>query len=236
MNDNLLLGVFSNIPLLGAFLAGFLSFLSPCVLPLIPAYMSYISNQSIQNLKHGLKTRSILPYTLLFVLGFGVVFMLVGVSLARIIHIVLPAYLKQASGIIIIIFGLHFLGILKLGFLYKTKTLNLSFKENSPYKNLLTPLILGITFSLGWTPCIGPIFTSIIFISSSQQNYGIFLMGSFVLGLAIPFIICALLFSKAIKAMNFLKAHMKKVEIISGILLTLLGISILTGFLDRISS
>lgn len=229
--DNTLLSLFSQMPFLAAFLAGILSFLSPCVLPLIPAYMAYISNQSLQDLKQD--NKSILPYAIFFILGFMLVFLILGAGMARLIDIIAPSWIKQASGIIILFFGLHFLGLLRLKWLYKN--LHFEFGKNMRFHRLLTPFILGTSFALGWTPCIGPIFASIILLASSNQNYGLSLMLVFSLGLAIPFILCALVFSKALKAIAFFKAHIRKIEIISGILLIMLGIGILSGLLDSLA-
>ncbi len=229
--DDTLLSLFSQMPFLAAFLAGIFSFLSPCILPLIPAYMAYISNQSLQDLKQHHK--SILPYALCFVLGFMLVFLILGAGMASLINIITPLWIKQISGIIIIFFGIHFLGLLRFKWLYKN--LHFEFGKNMNFHKLLTPFILGTSFALGWTPCIGPIFTSIILLASSNQNYGISLMLTFCLGLAIPFILCALVFSKALKAIAFFKVHMRKIEIASGILLITLGIGILSGLLDSLA-
>lgn len=233
--DDTLLKLFSQMPFIAALLAGILSFLSPCVLPLIPAYMAYISNQSLQDLKtQNPSIKGILPYTILFVLGFMIVFLLLGAGMARLIDTIAPAWIKQASGIIILLFGFHFLGIFRLKILYKNIHFHLG--KNTRFHQLLTPFVLGISFALGWTPCIGPIFASIILLASSNGGYGFSLMLVFSLGLSIPFILCALVFTKALKAIAFLKAHARKIEVISGILLILLGIGILGGFLDSLAS
>ena len=225
--------LFKEAPFIASFLAGLLSFLSPCVLPLVPAYMSYISGSDLKILKNTQIKINILPQAILFVLGFSLVFVLLGASMAKIINIFTPYWIKQASGIIIIIFGFHFLGIFHLKFLYQNKTFWI--KQNKNFHQYLTPLILGISFSLGWTPCIGPIFTSIIFLGGYQEGYSLSLMIIFALGLSLPFLLVALLVQKALKFIGGLKKHLRKVEIICGILLIVLGLGMLTGILDKIA-
>ncbi len=234
--DQFLLPLFSQIPFLSAFLAGILSFLSPCVLPLVPAYLSYISNQSLHSLKQATPASCffILPQALLFVFGFSLIFMIFGASMAKILHLIPPSWLKILSGVVILLFGLHFLGVLHLKFLYQIKSLHLPAQKR--FHQIFTPFLLGVSFALGWTPCIGPIFSSIILLSSYDKSHGMILMLIFTSGLALPFILCALAFSRALATIQFFKHHARKVEILSGVLLIALSLAILGGWLDALGS
>lgn len=227
--DQFLEGIFHSTPFFAAFLAGLLTFLSPCVLPLAPAYLSYISGQSLRELKNTKGGVGIFFQALSFVLGFGLVFMLLGASMAKIIEVFAPLWLKQFAGIIVVLFGLHFLG-LRFKILYKLKKFEWQQKR---FSKLLTPFILGLSFSLGWTPCIGPIFTSIVILGGVQEQYGLFLMFGYTLGLAIPFLAAALLIQQVSSLLDRAKKYVNFTEKISGILLILLGAGICFGTLDR---
>ncbi|PAF47805.1 cytochrome C biogenesis protein [Helicobacter sp. 12S02634-8] len=237
MFDDTLMQIFSSAPISASLLAGILTFLSPCILPLIPAYMSYISGTSLEEIKSGEANRfSIALKSLLFILGFGVVFVLLGASMARLIQDYLASsWLNYIAGGVIIIFGLHFLGLFRIQFLYKSKKSNFSLKPTNKFLSLLSPFILGISFALGWTPCIGPIFTSIIMLSGTQEGYGISLMVVYTLGLGIPFFIVALMLNQALGVLNKFKKHMRLIEILSGVLLIAIGLAIISGSMRGIS-
>ena len=232
--DQFLANIFSSAPLLVSFLAGFLTFLSPCILPLIPAYMSYMCGENLSDIKQKKRSFTLLLQAFIFTLGFGLVFVLFGASSARLINAFAPAWLKQASGIIVILFGLHFLGVLRIPFLYKSK--HFGFKEKSGFQKFISPFVLGVSFALGWTPCLGPIFTSIILLSSTQESFGVILLIIYAIGLSVPFWLVALFIQRAFKLFDRLKKHFRAIEIISGLLLLILGGAILFGFMDKFAT
>ncbi|MDU7692653.1 MAG: cytochrome c biogenesis protein CcdA [Helicobacter sp.] len=224
--DAFLQDFFLQAPLITAFIAGILSFVSPCVLPLLPAYISYISGQSLGELKSKKPTLMILLQSILFIIGFGIIFVLIGASIAKIIDNFQTQWLRYVSGGVVILFGLHFLGLFKFSFLYKTKNLDLA-QNQKKFNKFLSPILLGMSLSLGWSPCIGPIFTSIILLGSFQANTALVLLGVYVLGFGVPFLLLSLLLSRAFKFLNFIKKHFRKIEVVSGILLILVGIFIM---------
>lgn len=237
MFDSYLLDLFTSAPFFVSLIAGILTFLSPCILPLIPAYMSYISGESLEELKNGnVNKYSIFFKSLLFVIGFGIIFILIGGAAANIIQNYLNGeWMNYVSGIVIIIFGLHFLGIFRISFLYKIKKSNFDIKTQNKFLSFLTPFIFGVSFALGWTPCIGPIFSTIALYAGSQQGFGTALVVVYTLGLAIPFLVVGLLINKALGVLNSIKKHSRKIEIISGLLLVIIGIMILTGAMRDLS-
>ncbi|MDO7253240.1 cytochrome c biogenesis protein CcdA [Helicobacter cappadocius] len=236
MFDHLLLQFFYSAPLSVSFFAGVLTFVSPCILPLIPAYMSYISGVSLEDIKSGSANRwRVIFKSILFILGFGLTFILLGVPLAKLIHQA-GDWLNYISGAVIIIFGLHFLGIFRIGFLYKTKKVNFEIKSTqNKFLGFLAPIVLGISFALGWTPCVGPILSSILFLGGTQEGYALGLMSAYTLGLAIPFLLVAILLNRALGILNKIKKYARTIEIISGVLLIFIGIIILSGSMRDIS-
>lgn len=232
-----LLPLYENLPYLAAFLAGVLTFLSPCILPLIPPYMSYISGVSIAEL--GAQNRLMIFWrALFFVCGFSLIFILLGISfnslLGRFLSNPITNYI---AGGIIIIFGLHFLGIFRLNILYATKRLNIAkFAESSAILRLFAPFILGIGFALGWSPCVGPILASIIALNSISIHSGIYLLIIYALGLGVPFLLTALLIERIFRVFERFKRYYRAIEIASGILLILIGVAIIAGGLDRITA
>lgn len=232
-----LLPLYENLPYLAAFLAGILTFLSPCILPLIPPYMSYISGVSIAEL--GAQNRLMIFWrALFFVCGFSLIFILLGISfnslLGRFLSNPITNYI---AGGIIIIFGLHFLGIFRLNILYATKRLNIAkFAESSAILRLFAPFILGIGFALGWSPCVGPILASIIALNSISIHSGIYLLIIYALGLGVPFLLTALLIERIFRVFERFRRYYRAIEIASGILLILIGVAIIAGGLDRITA
>ncbi len=232
--EHLLENMFAHTPLFVSFIAGVLTFLSPCVLPLIPAYLSYICGENLQYIKEKKRSFSLFFQALVFVLGFGLVFVIFGASSAKIISVFAPTWLKQLAGIIVILFGLHFLHIFRFSFLYKSKQIQLD--TQSHFKRFFSPFILGLSFGLGWTPCIGPIFTSIIILSSTQEDLGILLMITYAIGIGVPFLLVALFIQQSFDFFNKIKKHFRIIEIISGTLLIILGVLIASGWIDQIAN
>lgn len=216
-----------------SFVAGIVSFLSPCVLPLIPGYLSFICGTDLENLQKKSKY-FILEKSLLFVLGFSIIFILLGASSTFFGSFLLNKsnIFSNVISIIIIIFGLYLLGIVKFNFLNNEFKFYISKYSNS----FFFPLIVGMGFAFGWTPCIGPILGSILALASLENTLiqGIFLLITYSIGLGIPFVLAGyymgnfLVFSK--KARKFIT----KIQKISGLILIVTGILILTSKLQSI--
>ena len=214
-----------------AFGAGLISFLSPCVLPLIPGYISYISGSSLNELLEK-KTINILPI-ILFAVGFSFVFISFGATASFLGSVILNnSYeLRIASGIIIIIFSLHILGIINLNFLNYEKRIYTEKKSG-----IFSSILVGMAFGFGWTPCIGPILGSILALASTEQslNRGILLLAFYSLGLAIPFILSGYLIQKFLVFSKNIKSKMNIILKSGGALLLITGILIITNQLQAI--
>tara|TARA_B100001029_G_C15048337_1_gene448804 strand:- start:109 stop:816 length:708 start_codon:yes stop_codon:yes gene_type:complete len=214
-----------------ALFAGLLSFLSPCVLPLIPGYIAYISGNTLEELLEK-QNINLLPI-ILFTVGFSIVFILFGASATFLGKFLLSNSfpLRIIAGGIIIIFSLHILEVFKLNFLNYEKRFHTN-KNN----NIFSPLILGMAFAFGWTPCIGPILGSILVLASTTENMyrGILLLSFYSLGLAIPFILSGYLIQKFILVSKNIKKKMNIITKTGGILLLLTGILILTNKLQAL--
>lgn len=249
--EETLSSLFTSAPYLVSLLAGILTFFSPCVLPLIPAYLSYISGLSIKQLsnkdesyKLTLKDKlKVLESALMFIFGFGVIFVMLGATMANLIgDIFAYKWVNYVAGGIIIIFGLHFMGVISIKFLnYEARADFTKAEQNDSFFGRLAhrffPFLLGLSFALGWTPCIGPIFASIVSLAAQDggESKGLVLMIVYTVGLAIPFLLSALITNSALSFFNKVKQHFKIVEIIAGSLLILIGIAIATGGLGKIS-
>ena len=217
------------IELFVAFSAGIISFLSPCVLPLIPGYVSYISGSTLNELLEK-KEINLIPLVL-FTLGFSIVFIFFGATATFIGKILLnnSIELRIFAGIIIIIFSLQILGLINLKFLNYEKRIQSKTKQG-----LLMPLLVGMAFGFGWTPCIGPILGSILVLASTTESLpkGIILLCFYSLGLAIPFILSGYLIQKFMLISKNLKRNMNLINKVGGVLLFLTGILILTNQLQ----
>lgn len=219
-----------NFSLGGAALAlvfGLLSFISPCVLPLVPAYLTYISGLTFDELTGADKRGKIIAKTLLnaavFCLGFTVVFLAMGVTATK-----LGGFLQshktlfnQIAGIIIIIFGFHMVGAFQLKFLLMERR----FEGKKGKWGLLGTFIVGLAFAFGWTPCIGPFLAGLLFLASNQHTVwqGFFLLLVYSLGLAIPFLLAAIAVNSFLSAFQKIKKHFRTIEVIGGILLIEFG-------------
>jgi cytochrome c-type biogenesis protein len=228
-----------TIGLLTAFAAGFISFASPCVLPIVPGYLSFITGLGLQELTEQEKRKTIVRKaainSVLFVLGFSIIFILLGASATTIgsaLHENLNIISKFA-GVIITILGLHMIGLIRIPFLLYEKRLHAESKSLGAGRSL----IVGILFAFGWTPCIGPILAGILTIAAIQETagQGIALLGVYSLGLGIPFILSAIFLNSFFTAFSRLKHHLHKVEIAGGVILIIIGLLIFTGKLAIIS-
>ena len=212
-----------------AFGAGLISFLSPCVLPLIPGYIAYISGSSLNELLEK-KNVNLLPI-ILFTFGFSIVFIIFGASATYLGKFLLSNSfpLRIIAGVIIIFFSLHIIGIINIKFLNYEKKIYAD-RNNTVFSSIL----IGMAFAFGWTPCIGPILGSILILASTTENIGkgILLLSSYSLGLAIPFILSGYLIQKFILLSKNIRKKMNVITKVGGILLFLTGILILTNQLQ----
>ena len=219
------------IELFVAFGAGLISFLSPCVLPLIPGYVSYITGSSLNELKEK-KNTNLFPI-ILFTFGFSLVFITFGAASTYIGQALLQnSYeLRIAAGLVIIIFSLHIIGLINLKFLNYEKRIETK-KNNYFY----SPILIGMAFAFGWTPCIGPILGSILALAATEEsvNKGILLLISYSLGLALPFILSGYLIQKFLIFSKNFKKNINLVSKIGGIILLVTGILILTNQLQAL--
>lgn len=231
-----------NVTLLAAFAAGFLSFISPCVLPLIPGYVSFVSGVSLDEMRGGGDTeasaivrRRTFFTSLAFVLGFSLVFIALGASASAIGQLVMNrlSLLGKIGGAVIILFGLHTMGILRIGWLYQEKRVQTTRKPAS----LFGAMLVGVAFAFGWTPCIGPILAAILFVAGAQETVrqGVILLATYSAGLAIPFIATSLAINHFFSAFSKVRRHYKAIEMTSGALLIVIGVLIFTGRLTIIA-
>jgi len=223
-----------QVSLVMAFLAGLLTFLSPCILPLIPAYISFITGVSIDDLvssseEKSKMTKRIFLEMVLFILGFSLVFVLLGASASYFGKFVLShlKLLRIVGGILVILFGLYIAGIFNVSFLGYERKIHLKMKPT----NILGSFIVGIVFAFGWTPCVGPILGTILTYASTQDTVreGIFLLGSYSFGLAIPFLISGLAVNFFLRGFRKIRKYSRLILVVTGGLLILFGILILTG-------
>jgi len=216
----------SHLPLpLAAFLAGVISFLSPCVLPLVPGYVSLISGSGIEQLKlqDGSLLRRVMLNSLAFILGFSIVFITLG-AISTEVGQLLARYksvLAQVAGVVIILFGLHLTGLFKIKALYTDARLH-SVKGGSTAGGAF---VIGFAFAFGWTPCVGPILAVILGLAATQDSVGkgILLLAIYSAGLAMPFLLTSLGIERFLKFYSRFKTHMHAVEVASGALLIVLG-------------
>ncbi|HBY57873.1 MAG TPA: cytochrome C biogenesis protein [Candidatus Atribacteria bacterium] len=229
--------VLSEVSLIAAFLAGFLSFISPCVLPLIPGYISFISGVSLEDIegKKGQNQNTIIISSLFFILGFSLIFILLGATATFLGNFLLEKafILRKVAGIIIILFGIHMSGLYRIKFLDYEKRL---YTKARPVNIIVGPFLMGLAFAFGWTPCVGPILAAILVYASTQDTVyqGILLLTLYSAGLGIPFLLTALAINKFYLFSNKIKKNFKIIEMVGGILLVLIGSLILTDNLQRI--
>ncbi|HAV42845.1 TPA: cytochrome C biogenesis protein [bacterium] len=222
----------SELSFIASLLAGIATFISPCVLPLIPAYISFITGASIEELKNGKgSTKHTLLSALFFVFGFSLIFILLGAS-ATYLGALLGEnrdLLRVIGGVAVILFGLHLAGALRIKFLYQERRLLLPIKRIR--LGYLSPFLIGLAFALGWTPCVGPILSSILILASAQETMheGIMLLGIYSFGLGVPFLITALAINQALGLFTQIKRFYRVIEIASGVILIIVGILLITN-------
>jgi cytochrome c-type biogenesis protein len=211
--------------------AGLISFLSPCVLPLIPGYISYITGTSLNELKE--KKNINLTPIILFTLGFSIIFIIFGAASTFLGQVLLQnSYeLRIAAGLVIIVFSLQIIGIINLKFLNFEKRI-----QTNSNKNFYSPILIGMAFAFGWTPCIGPILGSILALAATEEsiNKGIFLLIFYSIGLALPFILSGYLMQKFLIFSKNFKKNINLISKTGGIILLFTGILILTNQLQAL--
>jgi Cytochrome c biogenesis protein len=220
-----------NLSVYLVFAEGIASFLSPCLLPLLPVYIGYLSGE-ITGKRYN--KRILIFNSIMFCTGLSVVFVLMGIT-ASSIGMFLNQYkyiLTKAAAVVIILFGLFHMGIIKFGFLYRERRFNFDMKKTS----LTTSFIFGMAFAFGWTPCIGPILSSVLFLagSSGSAAYGAYLLLIYALGLSIPFIITAALMEFISAKIKALQKYSNIINAVSGGLLVVLGIALYSGWLYKL--
>ncbi|WP_193141053.1 MULTISPECIES: cytochrome c biogenesis CcdA family protein [unclassified Meridianimarinicoccus] len=214
-----------------ALVAGMLSFLSPCVLPIVPPYLAYMSGVSLADLSDRESTqrnRAILP-ALFFVLGLSTVFLFLGFTASAIgtLFLSYQGYFNTIAGILVMIFGAHFIGVYRIGILDREARLDAGDRGGSA----LGAYVLGLAFAFGWTPCIGPQLGAILSLAASEASLtrGTLLLSIYAIGLGVPFLLVAAFLPRLTGVMGWMKRHMEQIEKVMGLLLWTIGLLMLTG-------
>ena len=229
-----------QVPLLISFSAGILSFLSPCVLPLIPGYISFVTGLSVAEMTapdavraNKGKRKKIFVQTLLFVAGFSFIFILMGASATFLGGLIATHrhLLQIGGGIVVVLFGLHLMGVFNVRFLQYERRVH---PERRP-AHFFGPVLVGVAFALGWSPCIGPILGSILTYASTQNTMaqGVLLLTLYSLGMAIPFLVSSMAIEAFFRLFSRVKNYFRVISLVSGGILVVVGILILTGNLER---
>lgn len=236
-----------QVSLFGAFIAGVLSFISPCVLPLIPGYLSFVSGVSLEEMRgmtpvtagggtasmsagvSAAAKRQVVITSLFFILGFSLVFVSLGASATYLGQFLMErlTIFGKVAGVLLVIFGLHTIGVFKIPFLLNEARV----QTNTRPASMIGAVVVGISFAFGWTPCIGPILSAILLVAAQQDsvNQGILLLSIYSLGLAIPFLLTALAINQFFVAFSKIRRHYHAIEIASGILMIVIGVLIFTN-------
>jgi cytochrome c-type biogenesis protein len=233
--------VVSSISFIGALGAGLLSFLSPCVLPLVPPYLCFLAGISLDDLMHEDKAPvwqpnwRVVALAFAFVLGFATVFIALGAS-ASVLGKVITAYfdtLAVIAGMVIIVLGLHFLGLFRIGLLFREAR----FQTVGRPVGFLGAYLVGLAFAFGWTPCVGPVLATILMVAGVEASAtrGALLLGAYALGIGTPFLLASLFSGAFMRLMARLRAHMGAIEKVIGGALVLTGVLFLTGGMPRIA-
>lgn len=221
------------VGVLVAFTAGLFSFLSPCVLPLFPSYLSFVTGMSVSDLSADLTAatrRRVLLHSLAFILGFSVVFVSLGASFSVAGQFLLDyrEWIRRIGGVLIVVFGLYIAGILRIGFLARTQQYQLREKP----AGYVGSLVVGLTFAIGWTPCVGPILGAILSLASTAENVGrgIGLLVAYSAGLGVPFLLSSLALGAFLKFFRRYRPFIPIVERGAGVLLVIVGVLVFTNY------
>jgi len=219
-----------------AFAAGLLSFLSPCVLPLIPAYFSYMVGSSVADIRTSRQKINALLKSVFFVTGFSVVFVLLGISVSSVSSLLSGhlSLIQRVGGVLIVIFGIHMTGLFKIRFLYLEKRLRL---PGAASGKSIGPLLMGMAFAVGWTPCIGPILSSILIYAGSLETIGkgVALLAVYSLGMGVPFLLSALLIENLSVFLRKIARFLPVISVVSGIVVIVMGVLVFTNRLEVFS-
>lgn len=217
-----------DISLLGALGAGALSFLSPCILPLIPAYLVFLGGEAAT-------TRRVMPAAIAFVLGFASVFIAMGATATALSRLVADnlSWLSMLAGMVVIAFGLHVMGVTPIRWLYAEKRLHPEKRPTGP----VGAYVLGLAFAFGWTPCVGPILATILMLAAGRDSVaqGVGLLAAYAAGLGLPFLLAAALTERFITLMARFRRHLRKVELATGGLMVITGGLILFGRMGEVA-
>lgn len=220
-----------NVSLFAAFGAGVLSFISPCVLPLIPGYLSFVSGVSLEEMREGnaaAARRQVLVSSIAFVVGFSILFIALGATASVIGRVLFEekSLLGKIAGAVVIIFGLHTMHVFRIPFLETEKRVHAS---NRP-AGILGAILIGMAFGFGWTPCIGPILSGILMLAGSKDTVleGAVMLGVYSLGLGVPFLLTSVAIDRFFAVTARVRKHYRKIEIASGLLLVAIGLLIFT--------
>ncbi|MGO4887474.1 cytochrome c biogenesis CcdA family protein [Anaerobacillus sp. MEB173] len=220
-----------------AFFAGVISFLSPCIFPLVPAYLAQLTGTNISNNQIEAEKKLIISRSIGFILGFTIIFLLLGASATFLGQIFLKntKLLEQLGGIIIVIFGLQMYGILQIQMLLSEKRFKVSAKKTTSFAR---SVLFGFIFGAGWSPCIGLVLGAILTLASQSDTMikGMVLLLVYSFGLGIPFILVALLWSRSLNKMKRLNRLIPKIQKISGVIMIVLGILLFTGYYSTLSA
>lgn len=225
-----------SVSLFVAFVAGILSFLSPCVLPLVPSYLSFVTGMSLEDLQQGVDRRATLIHSLLFVAGFSIIFITLGAS-ASFLGVFLRYYevwIARIGGALIIVLGLHLTGIFRIAPLMRERRVQVNDKP----AGYVGTIGVGAAFGAGWTPCIGPVLGAILTLAGTEESVGagVVLLSVYSLGLAIPFLISALALDLFLNTFSRFRRLLPLVEKASGVMLIVLGLLLVTGSFTILSS
>ncbi len=222
----------------GAALAGLLSFVSPCVLPLVPPYLCFIAGVSLEQLSGEQQQRGpqwrVFTAALFFVFGFATVFVALGATASTLGHLIAGWFdvLAKVAGALIIILGLHFTGILKWSVLYR----ELRFHNYLKPGGLVGAYVVGLAFAFGWTPCVGPVLAAVLFVAGSEESVlkGAALLAAYAAGIGLPFLAVALVTGPSLRLMNKFKPYLHRIEQAMGVILVITGILFITGSVNEL--
>lgn len=229
-----------GVGIFAALLAGFISFISPCVLPVVPAYLSFVSGMSIDEMRTDSaigqgKRRRVLFNCLAFVVGFSLVFIALGASATTIGSFLLEntEWLARVAGVIIVIFGLNTMGVLKIPFLNYERR----FHQNTKAAGLIGSFLVGLAFAFGWTPCIGPILAAILGVASTKETVGegMVLLSAYSLGLGVPFLLAGVSVDRFFHLSSHFKKQFQVIQVVSGVFMVIVGGMIFFNVFQRLS-